>query len=69
MNQEELKEYQEAWNKIAEYMKKTGILSFCISPWDADGNRRYSLQSVNLNPDGTFKNYTYHFVAETPWRE
>ena len=61
---EEAQEYQKAWNKIAEYMNKSGILSFHVSPWDANDNDKYSLITVNTNPDGTGNSYAYHFVAE-----
>jgi len=52
--------YQEAWNKVCEYMNKSGILTFFIQPWNNGGNPRYSLQTINHANGG----YTEHFVSD-----
>lgn len=39
--------YQEAWNKISEYMNKSEFLSFIVSPWNENDDNRYTLEFYN----------------------
>ena len=53
--------YQEAWNKISEYMNKNEDFSFGVNPWNKKGENRYTLQTIKD------MEYTEHFIAEQGW--
>ena len=55
--------YQEAWNKICEYMNKDEHLTFTIGPWDKHDIPRYTLKTINQDAD----EYIEHFVADKEW--
>ena len=39
--------YQEAWNKIAEYMGIYPALSYHVSPWSNEEENKYTLRCFN----------------------
>lgn len=60
--------YQEAWNKISEFMNNSKQLSFFIEPWteittSPTHKNKYNLQSL---VDGEFIKY---FIADKEWKK
>lgn len=61
--------YQEAWNKIAEYMNAYHELSFMVTPWstvnasDINSENKYSLRTLENGE------YVVHFVADKERRD
>ena len=59
--------YQEAWNKIAEYMNSKNRIGFCIHPWTTDSvldggsENKFCLVTIE---DGKYVN---HFEADKEW--
>lgn len=55
--------YQEAWNKIAEFMNESKELSFFINPWYENGEiigvRKYTLEAA----------HKACFVADKKWNK
>ena len=43
--------YQEAWNKIAEYMETYPVLSYHISPWSNEDENKYTLHCFSNGED------------------
>lgn len=55
----------EAWQVIADYLSDHRELSFFIDPWDADGERSYSLIYLET-PD---KKKVYIATSEYGWNK
>ena len=43
--------YQEAWNKVCEYMNGQPNLSFFVDCWDKSGNEKYCLNRIDNNKE------------------
>jgi DNA-binding LacI/PurR family transcriptional regulator len=60
--------YQEAWNKVAEFMNKSGQVGFVVRPWTTDSILSKDCKDVFCLAtivDGEYVNY---FVADKEWK-
>ena len=62
IKQDKVDTYQEAWNKISEYMKIYPQLSYHISPWSDEDENKYTLQCFNNGKQVEL------FISDKEWR-